>query len=543
MNTLHSRPFLVMTLLCMLVALPLGGCRRQTSPSSQPATTAAMHQSQDDLLSYAIDNLARLEEFTSMENIQQIGKQLMQQVEQRKSGQSGDTLLAAWPEPEMLRQIVDRLNQWAGARQPPAGWKPDALLADLPEPLAELPQLKDLERMRFSRFDGFWLQEASWMKAVAGWARGDELDDLQRARHLFDWTVRNVQLDEENPRRIPRFPWETLLFGRGTAAERAWVFILLLRQLDIDAAVIEQDGKAWCVGVLVEDGVYLFDPTLGLPIPAADGLSRTENGGLEIKPATLAQVVADKKLLAQLDVNESRPYWLKAVEPEKLVARLEGSPPYLAARTKLLESRLAGGRKMVLSYSPAEQAAKWKAAGVGAARLWTRPYETIARRSSLDPAEVQERLFLMLPFYALPTAPLYHGRVLHLKGKLVGDDGAMKYYQAARPSEAELSASSARAEEKMFYSRGKQDAGYWSGLISFERENYPAAIDYFSNRTLKAFPHGPWTTGAMYNLGRSYEASGQKERAVLQYGDNDASPGYHGDLLRAKWLGELPAGK
>ena len=43
---------------------------------------------------------------------------------------------------------------------------------------------------------------------------------------------------EDRPNRIPQFPWETLLFGHGTAEERAWVFILLLRQSDIDSAVI-----------------------------------------------------------------------------------------------------------------------------------------------------------------------------------------------------------------------------------------------------------------------------------------------------------------
>ena len=67
------------------------------------------------------------------------------------------------------------------------------------------------------------------------------IDDLERAKNLFDWTVRNIQLEPDDPNRIPQFPWETLLFGRGTATERAWVFILLLRQLDIDAAVLAVD--------------------------------------------------------------------------------------------------------------------------------------------------------------------------------------------------------------------------------------------------------------------------------------------------------------
>ena len=147
-------------------------------------------------------------------------------------------LLAAWPEPEMLRQIVDRLNQWIRTQQPPADWKLDPMLAALPKPLADLPQVKDLGRMEFSRFDGYALQEAVWLRDVGLWARGDALDDLERAKSLFDWTVRNIQLEADGPSRIPLFPWETLLFGRGTATERAWVFILLARQLGIDAAML-----------------------------------------------------------------------------------------------------------------------------------------------------------------------------------------------------------------------------------------------------------------------------------------------------------------
>ena len=47
---------------------------------------------------------------------------------------------------------------------------------------------------------------------------------------------------------------------------------------------------------------------------------------------------------------------------------------------------------------------------------------------------------------------------------------------------------------------------------------------------------GPWTNGARYNLARTFEAAGDPQRAILQYDGNVNSPGYLGDLLRAKWL-------
>jgi tetratricopeptide (TPR) repeat protein len=224
-----------------------------------------------------------------------------------------------------------------------------------------------------------------------------------------------------------------------------------------------------------------------------------------------------------------------------VVVMLEASPGYLARRMKLLESHLAGAQKMVLTTSPSAEAAHWKTvAHVAEVRLWSWPFETLQRRSHLDHKGVQLQLAAQLPFYAMPSAPLRHGRILHLKGKLVGDDGATHYYQLARPSNAELSASSAHPLEKLVYLQGKQDATYWSGLISYQRDNYPAAVDYFARRMLELFPDSPWTNGARYNLARAFEAAGDTERAILVYESSAGSPDYLGELLRAKWLTNRP---
>jgi hypothetical protein len=532
-----------------LVALLLSGCRDSAEPvdDSEPKSAisnAFSDQYQDDLLAYAIDNLNRLEEFDSTDALQQVLERLNAQ-DQKKSKKSApsDTLLEAWPEPEMLRQIVDRLNQWIRTQQAPADWQLDPLVATLPAPLADLPLVKSLDRMEFPRFDGYALQEAVWLRDAGSWARGDALDDLDRAGSLFDWTVRNMQLERESDGRIPLFPWESLLFGRGTATERAWVFVLLARQLGIDAAVLAVGDKAsprlWCVAVLIEGKAYLFDPLLGLPIPSPEGVKFDEAGQLIIQPATLAQVRADEKLLRQLDADAAHVYPIHAADLKYLAVMLEASPTYLSKRMKLLESRLAGSRKMVLSISPTAQAAQWnKVDGLDDARLWPWPFQTIERRAHLDSREVQAQLAAILPFYGMPSAPLRRGRVLQLKGKFIGDEGAIHYYQMARPSNAEVSASSAHPMEKLIYLRGKQDASYWLGLIAYQRAGYRSAIDYFANRTLLAMPNGPWSDGARYNLARTFEASGDKERAILQYASNADSAGYLGDLLRAKWLRE-----
>jgi tetratricopeptide (TPR) repeat protein len=502
------------------------------------------------------------------------------------------------------------------------------MTATLPKPLRELPQVKNLDKMEFTPFDGFALLEAAWLHDISLSARGDVVDDLDRVRNLFDWTVRNIQLEPDRRDRIPQLPRETLLFGHGTAAERAWVFILLLRQLEIDAAILAIDhpreqglgtsvpssvpsakpgskpsaklGSAssssnkkaenslhpWCVGVLIGDEVYLFDPLLGLPIPAPDGVTLDETGQLAIRPATLAQVAADAKLLRRLDLDASHPYRVKAVDPKRVIPLLEASPPYLSRVMKAIESHLVGQqRKLVLTTlltapperpaaqaeRPASQAERWKAAHVAESRLWLLPFETIQVRSQLDWRASAAWLGDVLPLYwvyqerkagaaktsmdpleydesrqakpsqvVLHAAPLFKGRVLYFKGKY-GEDGAAGHYLIARPSHESLALSSESDFEKRIKLWAKQDASYWLGLMAFQRGRYASAIDYLQTKTLEAYPNSPWSTGARYNLARAYEGSGRLDLAIFLYTSNTNSPGYFGDLLRAKWLKELGA--
>ena len=603
--------FSIYTFQFAIILLLLAGCHRASDPTTSsspggPNAAATSSQYREELLTYAIDNLNRIEEFSSSDVLEQILQRLNPRngPQQQEIAGKGDALLSAWPEPEMQRQIVDRLKQWIRTQQPPAEWKLDPMVAALPKELAALPLVRGLDKMEFCRFDGYALQEAVWTRDVSQWARGDTLDDLERARSLFDWTVRNIQLEAETPGWIPQFPWETLLFGRGTATERAWVFILLARQQGIDAALLALPGerglRPWCVAVLIESNAYLFDPALGLPIPAPNGVTRDGAGQLVVQPATLAQVAADDGLLRRLDADEKHPYRVESSELKHVVVLLEASPTYLARRMQLVESRLAGPQKMVLAAAPTAQAAHWKAAKLTDVQLWLQPFATIQRRSHLTWEDTQMRLLSLLPFYMvyedrstsqgkqqdpqaprqqkIQAAPLGKGRMLYLKGRFVGQDGANQYFQLARPSNEELAAiqrvlveETRRAAEQAiqnlspeernavesqieakaaylaraqmeFFLQAKQAASYWSGLIAYQRGNYSAAGDYFRKRTLEAAPNTPWRHGALYNLARTYEAAGDTQRAILQYQSDASSPGYQGDLLRAKWLGEAKVG-
>ena len=192
-------------------------------------------------LDMSIANLNRLEEFTPPDTVRQIFARLDPRTEPKAD--PIERLTAAWPESQKQRDILDWLNQWI-RDEPPADWSPDPMAVAAARQFPGLPELDNLGSMEFTRFDGYVLQEASWLRDLAHWARGDVLNGLERAKTLFDWTVRNIQLEPDEEGRIPQFPWETLLFGRGTAAERAWVYVLLLRQLDIDAAVLAVEPEA-----------------------------------------------------------------------------------------------------------------------------------------------------------------------------------------------------------------------------------------------------------------------------------------------------------
>jgi tetratricopeptide (TPR) repeat protein len=190
----------------------------------------------------------------------------------------------------------------------------------------------------------------------------------------------------------------------------------------------------------------------------------------------------------------------------------------------------------VLSTSPSAQADRWRAcAHVGEVRLWTLPYETALSESRLDSDEVRQRMLLIMPFQVGRSAELWKARLLYFKGQLAGDESATHYYQIARPSNADISAAKLTPLERSLYIRAKQNASYWLGLVSYERGKFPEAIDYFATRTLQAWPDGPWTSGANYNLGRTYEASGQIGKAIAQYRHEKPAADV-AQLLRAAWL-------
>lgn len=526
----YARAPLALLAVVMAVAA-ISGCDRRpsaSSPSPGEATAAAIRAGEqdrfsDDMLPIAFESIVHLEDYDA---------------------------------PEVLGQAVDRLNQWLRNQKPQPDWKPDPLVATLPEPLAAMPVVQELGKMEFTlgtpNIDGGALQEAVWLREVSQWARGDKPGDLDRAMALFDWTVRNIQLDLTVPpvgsdiQRIMQKPGETLLLGIGTPTDRAWIFILLCRQVGLDAALLaipdaEQRDvlrPKW-VGVLCDGEVYLFEPTLGIPIPGPDGWKLDADGQLAIRPATLSQVAADDSILRQLDSDAEHRYPATAELVQQTVAMIEASPSYLTQRMKLVESRLAGEHRLVLTTSPSAQADRFRQCKqIAGAQLWTLPYQVIYQEMALGPQRQQHLFLAFLPFQAPfgDTAALGKGRLYHLKGRFTGSPNSVEYYQIARLPDKVLANPEMDDQTRSVYFQAKILASYWLGLIAAHQNNYPSAQDYLAVRTLQYAPQGPWVHGAVYNLGRVLEAAGEPERAVQVYETDD---GYAGNFLRARMLREL----
>ena len=176
----------------------------------------------------------------------------------------------------------------------------------------------DVDHVRFS------LLASQIIREVAK----DALSDTEQVIALFDFVTRYVSLipdDAESP--IPMTPYESLLVGYSTASGRAWTFASLLQQLRLDAMIIapasQEKSAHWLVGVDVpKEGILLFDPHVGLPMPGPDD---DQQSPFPTSVATLSEVRSDDDLLRQFD-SESEAYPLESGDLEEVEVQLIGSP-------------------------------------------------------------------------------------------------------------------------------------------------------------------------------------------------------------------------
>ena len=301
----------------------------------------------------------------------------------------------AWeptPDETALVQLTDRANQWFRNLKPEqVPWEPNPLLGTLPENLRQAETIAPLitpESLRdglFELSDTRSMQEAIWLRDIGKWAKQDAYEKLDVASALFDWTIRNVQLDESGVPGIVHQPWQALIYGHATAEQRAWVFAGLCLQQQLDVVMLSfdtEDGGSqwWLPALLIDDQLYLFDTRLGLPLTNEEG-----------QIATLEEVVANPNLLRTLDLDEEHPYPVTAEDLDRISASLVATPLQLSRRAAALQGALQGEDYVVLAApNPNLLESLKKVSLLADIRLWAFPFEVrLAEESMKRPQREQ----------------------------------------------------------------------------------------------------------------------------------------------------------
>jgi tetratricopeptide (TPR) repeat protein len=518
------------------------------------------------------------------------------------------------------QRTIFYLNQWISSTPAATSkWEPDRLIESIPRVLRNTPGMERLTKLQFNFDDIEYLQRVQWLddiaylqqnlwlhdiaerarreappQALRAWLKEiessvglPEAEQLATAERMLDWTARNIQLDALPP--IPKdplatagstetvlpsfrgevgpgyahLPLETLLYGHGDAHERARIFILLCRQVGIDAVMLgfpEEQSTArrgWLPAVFTGGKLYLYDAALGLPIPGPDGK------GI----ATLDQVIKDPQLLQRLDVPAVATYPVTEKDLKLgVLALIDAEPAALSRRMQLLQDAMPAATRLALATRPNDIEPKLRKTNVSGVGLWSVPFEAVfyqfgqqqlAARDQDAARESYKRSVLFAP-----TRPLIKGRNLHLQGRYENEDqkpGARSLYLQCRPPNREIEAMETNvayrkaigldqalpedpAQKKamldMFMSiarEGKFDATYWLGLTYYESGKPGAATEWLT-RTVQDSPPSTWIPGGCYNLARCYEQLGNFDLARQWLEADKESPQRHGNLLRAKAL-------
>ena len=248
-----------------------------------------------------------------------------------------------------LTGALSLLNEWAGMcgkfdSEPPT--LKDSQRTFLKKYLSE-EQLAKLELTRFTEIDGKFIRDSQLFNGMVTAAIEGKKNDRDRATAAFYYCMNNIDLVPDAKNALPLGPYEICVIGSGSAKQRAWVFIDLMRQLRIDAVLFEAAKPApykLLVGVLLEDKIYLYDPVLGMPVPSPDQPADT----IQIQiPATFAEVQKDPALLKNLygKYAESR---LSAEELKTAQVEIIGRSCEWASRMRRLEDSLSRKQTFVL---------------------------------------------------------------------------------------------------------------------------------------------------------------------------------------------------
>ena len=248
------------------------------------------------------------------------------------------------------------------------------------------------------------------------------------------------------------------------------------------------------------------------------------------------------QLLRQLDADGDV-YPVVQGDLKSIIALIHATPDHLSQRMKLIEPRLVGDSKTVLTTEPSRlRRALLQNDHIQRVALWALPYDARRYQSMVmrNPDAKAKRASLMYVFEG--DRPLAMGRRRYFQGSLNDDPpkiGAKSYFMDCRipdktaPNVAaqdvidalersglqpatlpEKQLQALQQEAFNWLMRSKRAASYWLALLNFEDGKYQVALDYLEKRVLTV-DKGSWLQGAHYNLGRAYERLALAERAPV----------------------------
>ena len=540
---------------------------------------------------------------------------------------------------EFENSVSQNLNRWAtklksDTKGVGVDWKLDEAVASIASEFEQFPTVKNIDDLTFAAIDSHYLRQSDWCEAIvkrvttvkhplmfelfrmsAGeqFASADsatELNELVKALNpavsnenlkklvdsikLFDWVVRNTQLEAEytpteeeiNNGRLSELPsgkpwldgirgtgynstpFQLLSYGRGDYVERAKLFIKLLEHNDTTAVMLTIGETPWAVGVEIGGQLYLFDTKLGLPIP------KDKFGSV----ATLADVRQNPDLLNRLDltldesIETNNKYWVKGDQLKDVQGLIYVSPESVSYRMRVLEKTMVGDKLLLTSDLEKTRGTLAKVENLPT-KIWDIEFKNLAYRWTLRDALIRSKTDDSLPpklfwyydneayvdmfesyrtarnmfahglFEANPTADDYN--VIENFYLLMYDDKKIDELATNTPLLLRLGILQSKNQNaKQFQERiqsvqsqmrlVRRDAGLFLAQSHFDNGNIGTAGNWLERISVKDDALR-WTNAIRYLLGRSFESRREYDRAVAEFKKSDG-PDRHGNLLRMRYL-------
>lgn len=481
-----------------------------------------------------------------------------------------------------IEEVQLQLNTWLkDADRSVANYSATRSLGPLPPEALKLVQADNPLSLRFGYWDVDYLFECRTMKSMSDWIvdfefhdsiiaefveghRGElspaEMLKLEEAQKLFDWTVRNIRLQEfeslasrstDSPTELPEdaipvgceyLPWETTLFCEGDFVERGRIFTALATQRGIDAYWIALDaggdkpGKLWAIAAAVGQHLFLFEPKHGFPIVDPDNP----------RLATLKDAMTNERVLRRLNLPGQSEYAYDQASLKDIKLYVDAVPCADSSRMKMLQASLVNEERMVVFRDiDALIANAKKLAPEATAELWRVPLlaqlQAARQREILRTLNDKSRQYMAEHSVWLTGNAVAEGRFRHMQGKFentdAGEDGALKLYIDARvddqritqmdyspeirdelgvkrmPNEPMEEYAMKVRQAQMFFASAKRDADFLLGQLLFDRNKISGARDALT-RVINDPKAERWHAAAHYTLARVETELGNYDRAA-----------------------------